>query len=151
MRTHLFLFLTLLLTSSFTQPDYSVYQILASGKQEPIQKGIEKYEQQKKSDYRDAYLGSLYMQSAQFEKTPKDKLSIFKKGRLLLEEVIAKNNLAEFRFLRLIIQENAPKILKYNEQIKTDASFIKSNFNSLENPLKEVIRNYSKTSKSLKL
>ncbi len=151
MKTHLFLFLTLLLTSSFNQPDYSVYQILASGKQEPIQKGIEKYEQQKKSDYRDAYLGSLYMQSAQFEKTPKDKLSIFKKGRLLLEEVIAKNNLAEFRFLRLIIQENAPKILKYNEQIKTDASFIKSNFNNLENPLKEVIRNYSKTSKSLKL
>lgn len=60
-------------------------------------------------------------------------------------------NNAEYRFLRLMIQENAPKVLKYNTKIKEDIDFIKNNLSKTPAEIKTAITNYSKVSPNLKL
>ncbi len=68
-----------------------------------------------------AYQGALYMKKADFVKGVKDKIKTFKKGAQILEDEIAKKpSNAEFRFLRLAVQEHAPRILKYNKNINED-------------------------------
>jgi hypothetical protein len=96
--------------------------------------------------------GALLMKKAGFQKTPKDKLTFFKEGRILLENEISldpKNS--EYRFLRLIIQENAPKIVKYNTDILGDSDLVKNNYLSLHSEVKSAIITYSKSSTILKL
>jgi hypothetical protein len=101
---------------------------------------------------KEAYEGALLMKKAAFMKTPKEKLSIFKSGRAKLEACIAKdNNNIEYRFLRLIIQENAPKILKYKNDLEQDSQLLKANFKNLPQYLQQVLTDYSKKSKVLKL
>jgi hypothetical protein len=69
-----------------------------------------------------------------------------------LEKAILKNNKnAEYRFLRLIIQENAPKVLKYNANIKEDVKVVSSEYLSFASEVKSAVVNYSKTSASLKI
>src|SRR5271155_1315581 len=61
---------------------------------------------------KDAYNGTLLMRKAGLVKGASNKLNLFKKGHKILEASIQKNETnAEFRFLRLVIQENAPGIL----------------------------------------
>ena len=62
---------------------------------------------------KEAYEGALLMKKAGLVTSPKEKLSLFKAGRLKLEAAIKKDKEnAEFSFLRLIIQEHAPKIVE---------------------------------------
>src|SRR5690606_14362558 len=104
------------------------------------------------SDEKKAYYGAILMKSADFQKTPGEKLKKFKQGKELLESVIASNpNQVEYRFLRLMIQENAPKIVKYDQNIEEDCKLIKSNLSKVSSELKNAISNYTKTSKNLKL
>ncbi len=65
---------------------------------------------------------------ARFEKGIKNKKRTFKQGANLLEKQIkrAPKNI-ELRFIRLSIQENSPKILGYNKNIKEDKIFIINN------------------------
>ena len=100
---------------------------------------------------RDAYEGALLAKKAGMASKPKDKLNLFKSGRTKLENAIkADNQNAEWRFLRLIVQENSPKIVDYKDEIKEDSEFVKKNFASLPDSLKKVIVDYSKNSKVLK-
>ena len=100
---------------------------------------------------RDAYEGALLAKKAGMASKPKDKLNLFKSGRNKLENAIkADNQNAEWRFLRLIIQENSPKIVAYKDEIKEDSEFVRKNFDSLPDSLKKVIADYSKNSKVLK-
>ncbi len=72
-----------------------------------------------------AYLGAAKTLVAETEMLPWTKYSYFKDGTRLLEEAIAavpKN--AEFRYLRFIIQLNAPSFLEYNADLKSDLSII---------------------------
>ncbi|HEX2683287.1 MAG TPA: hypothetical protein VHL77_05120, partial [Ferruginibacter sp.] len=63
---------------------------------------------------KEAYEGALLMKKAGLVSKAKEKLSLFKAGRLKLEASIKKENgNAEFSFLRLIIQEHAPKAVNY--------------------------------------
>ncbi|MEP6683274.1 MAG: hypothetical protein ABJA35_08440, partial [Parafilimonas sp.] len=55
-----------------------------------------------------------------------------------------------YRFLRLIIQEHAPKIVKYNKEIDADASFIKKNYKNLSPDIQKILIDYSQNSKALK-
>lgn len=97
-----------------------------------------------------AYEGALKMRKAGLLKKPIEKLHIFKEGGRQLETAIADDNTnAEYRFLRLIIQEHAPKILKYNKQINDDSSFIKTHFKSLQPAVQQAILDYTKSSKIL--
>ncbi|MES2590663.1 MAG: hypothetical protein V4608_02175 [Bacteroidota bacterium] len=101
---------------------------------------------------RDAYEGALLMRKAGLTKNKKKQLSLFKEGRLKLDDAILKNNEnCEFKFLRLIIQENAPPILGYNKQINEDSTFIKKNYTATSALLQKVILDYSKKSKNLNL
>ncbi|HMJ47969.1 MAG TPA: hypothetical protein VK498_11615 [Ferruginibacter sp.] len=101
---------------------------------------------------KEAYEGALLMKKAGLIKGAKEKLDLFKAGRLKLESSISKNNSnIEYRFLRLIIQEHAPKILKYRSDIEPDSRLIRSNFNNLPTALQRLILDYSKRSKALKL
>jgi len=99
---------------------------------------------------KDAFEGALLMKKASLLSSPKDKLSTFKAGHSKLEQAIHSNsNNTEYRFLRLMIQENAPKFLGYNKEIDSDKKNIVSNYKSLPTVVKQAIVNYSKTSSVL--
>jgi hypothetical protein len=100
---------------------------------------------------KEAYEGALLMKKAGLITKPAEKLSLFKAGRLKLEAAIKKDKEnAEFIFLRLIIQEHAPKIVDYRNNIDTDASIIRSNFKTLSPVVQQAINDYTKKSKVLK-
>ena|SRR6478609_1108461 len=100
---------------------------------------------------KDAFKGTLLMKKAGSVSVPKQKLDLFKSGRIKLETEI-KNDSAntEFRFLRLIIQEHAPKTVKYSTNINSDVVIIRSNYKNLSVELQKIIMDYSQTSKYLK-
>jgi len=98
-----------------------------------------------------AYEGALLMRKAGMVKKAKDKLSLFKAGRSLLETSIgADNDNTEYRFLRLIIQEHAPAIVQYRNKIEQDSRWIQANFKHLSPLLQQQVIDYSKKSKVLK-
>jgi hypothetical protein len=100
---------------------------------------------------KNAYSGALLMRKAGLAKGPSNKLSLFKAGHKKLEESIEKDSSnAEFRFLRLIIQENAPGILGYKNDREKDRDFIKKTYKDLPEVVQKAISNYSKQSKILK-
>ena len=99
-----------------------------------------------------AYEGALLMKKSGLVKGAKEKLSIFKEGRAKLEAAIAKDNdNIEYRFLRLIIQEHAPKVVKYRSDIETDIQLIRTNYKTLTDFLQKTIADYARHSKALKL
>lgn len=100
---------------------------------------------------KEAYEGALLMRKSGLVKTAKEKLDLFKSGRIKLEKAISKNkDNIEFRFLRVIIQEHAPKIVKYKKELEADAMLIRANFKDLSAFLQQVINDYSKNSTVLK-
>ncbi|MET3979650.1 hypothetical protein ABIB62_002237 [Mucilaginibacter sp. UYP25] len=126
------------------------YAILASGKLEEINQeltllaDIELPEKQ-------AYEGTLLMRKAGLVKIPGQKLIFFKKGRIKLESALLNNNNnGEFHFLRLIIQEHAPKIVKYRKEIEADKLLVKTTYKSLPFNVQQAISDYSKNSKILR-
>jgi len=99
-----------------------------------------------------AYDGALLMRKAGLAKGGADKLSLFKSGHKKLEAAIKKNNNdAELRFLRLMIQEHAPGILGYKNDLHQDADLIKKYYKDLPEIVQQAIGNYSRQSKILKL
>lgn len=99
----------------------------------------------------EAFEGTLLMRKSATLKVPVQKLNVFKRGHKLLESAIGKEPAnAEYRFLRLMIQENAPKIVGYNKNIAEDANTVKNNFKSLPAEAQQAIVAYSKSSKVLK-
>jgi hypothetical protein len=100
---------------------------------------------------KEAYEGALLMKKSGLVTKAKDKLSLFKSGRSKLESSISKNiDNIEYRFLRLIIQEHAPKIVKYRDKLEEDSKLINARFKSLSQFLQQLIVDYSKKSKILK-
>lgn len=100
---------------------------------------------------KEAYEGALLMKKAGLITKPAEKLNLFKAGRLKLEAAIKKDKEnAEFSFLRLIIQEHAPKIVEYRNNIHADVSTIRSNFKTLSPVVQQAIQDYTKKSKVLK-
>jgi hypothetical protein len=100
---------------------------------------------------KEAYEGALLMKKAGLITKPAEKLNLFKAGRLKLESAIKKDKEnAEFSFLRLIIQEHAPKIVEYRNNIDADVSTIRSNFKTLSPVVQQAINDYTKKSKVLK-
>jgi hypothetical protein len=100
---------------------------------------------------KDAYRGALIMKKSGLVKSGREKLSLFKKGRMLLESSIRGDSLnAEYRFLRLLIQENVPDFLNYHSKKEEDAKLIRGSFRKLHPELQEAIKNYSLQSRVLK-
>ncbi len=98
-----------------------------------------------------AYTGVLLMRKAEFVKGVKKKLDLFKEGGRKLEDAIVKNKSnAEYRFLRLLIQENAPGLLRYNDNIQEDAKMVKDYYTQLNVDTQKAVLDYCKKSKVLK-
>jgi hypothetical protein len=82
----------------------------------------------------------------------KKKTENFNKGKNLLETEIEKSpGEIEFRFLRFIIQENAPPIVHYRKNMEEDRELIYSSFASLPSHLQNEIISYATHSKLLNL
>lgn len=97
-----------------------------------------------------AYQGALLMKKASLLENAGDKLETFKKGKVMLENAItAVPTNAEFRFLRIMIQENAPKILGYSDNLAEDADVVAASFDELSPELKAAVITYSKNSEML--
>ncbi|HEX5026081.1 MAG TPA: hypothetical protein VFV68_12455 [Agriterribacter sp.] len=99
---------------------------------------------------REAFEGALRMKKAGLLKGPFNKLKEFKAGREKLEDMItAQPHNAEFRFLRLMVQEQAPKILGYNNELEEDHKYLIDHFSTMPQAAQKAIVNYSKASKVL--
>lgn len=126
------------------------YEVLSEKSVERIDQKIAEIEKAATSSIKNAYLGGLYMKKSSFLKKPKDKLDMFNKGKNLLENEITRNpNNAEYRFIRLILQEHSPIMLKYNTNIEDDKQFIEKKFSTLDKDLQGIIKEYASTSKIL--
>jgi len=98
-----------------------------------------------------AYEGALLMKKAGVTGGPKKKLDLFKAGHKKLEAALREDSSnVEFRFLRLMIQENAPGILGYKGELEKDKLYIKNNFKKLPPVVQQAVRDYSKESRILK-
>lgn len=99
---------------------------------------------------RDGYEGALLMKKASLVKKNKDKLSFFKAGRIKLETALmADPDNTEFHFLRLAIEEHAPKIVRYHKDIDGDKVLVIKNFKNTSPAVQHAIVDYSKNSKVL--
>jgi hypothetical protein len=98
---------------------------------------------------KDAYEGALLMRKAGLLARPKDKLATFKSGYRLLESSLAKDSDIEYHFLRLMIQEHAPKVVHYDKDQEKDSQDIIQSFKNLSPVLQKAILDYSKQSKLL--
>lgn len=122
------------------------YEVLESDSPDKMSEVLKKFGAPQ-DGVQNARKGALMMKKSQFYRVPKDKLDLFKKGRLKLESEIEKDhNNVEYRFLRLAVQENCPKILKYNDNIQEDKTIIIAKFYKASKELQNVILDYAKTS-----
>jgi len=136
-------------TGQITEPEF--YKSFSDGTLQEINQLLDKLEQKSNLPKYRAYKGALMMKKSHFIKKPKDKIAVFNKGRQLLEkEIQTSPENTEYRFLRFIVQENAPKIVKYNKELATDKAFIIKHYSTLPHKLKQHIFNYAKHSELLK-
>jgi hypothetical protein len=97
-----------------------------------------------------AYEGALLLKKAGVVINKRNKLSTFKLGKHKLENALEKDSgNTEYHFLRLMIQENAPKILGYHTNLEKDNIYIRKNYKTLSAVLQQAILGYSKQSKTL--
>jgi len=126
------------------------YDVIASSDTSKINKKISELSNLN-IDSKLAYTGALLMKKSGLVKSAAQKLNLFKEGKKKLEKAISVDQEnGEYRFLRLMIQENCPPILKYNSQIQEDLKKVKSSYKSFDSILKSAVLNYSKKSKYLK-
>ncbi|MGJ1447676.1 hypothetical protein ACR79S_12940 [Sphingobacterium spiritivorum] len=92
------------------------------------------------------YYAAYHMFMANHTGNPFKKMSYFKGGRKILEDVIRKNpQNTELRFIRLCIQFYIPKFLNYHDNIETDKDFVMNNLYKMkDNDVKLLIFNYLK-------
>jgi hypothetical protein len=96
------------------------------------------------------YKGAVLTLKAKHAKTAKDKKEFFQEGVAIIEAAVAsKPENIELRFIRLSVQENAPKIVKYRDAMEADKNFILQHFSELKGgSLKKMIQKYVKDSKA---
>lgn len=97
-----------------------------------------------------AYKGASLTLQAKYAKTIKEKKEGFIEGVSYLEYAIETDpNNIELRFIRMGIQENSPKILKYKDAINQDKLFILDQFIYIKSVnLKKHIKDYILQSKA---
>ncbi len=91
-----------------------------------------------------AYKGAILSLKAKNAKTIKDKKMYFQEGVQFLETAVKTAPAdIEIRYLRLTVQEHAPKIVKYNKNIEEDKSFIVAHYGKTKDAkLKASIKSY---------
>jgi len=100
---------------------------------------------------KEAYKGALLMKKAGLLKKPADKLKFFKAGYIQLESALKKDSTnGEYHFLRLTIQEHAPRTVKYFKDLEKDRLYIQNTFKEFSPVVQKAIFDYSKNSKILR-
>lgn len=91
-----------------------------------------------------AYKGASLLIWGKYVKGIEDKKKMAREGITLLESAVSKDpDHIEIRTLRLSIQENSPKILKYKGKIEEDRAFVTRGFEELpEGELKAFVAGY---------
>ncbi len=126
------------------------YAVFSGNSASDINEMITSLEKEETSSLINAYKGALYMKQSSFMKEAKQKIETFKKGRTLLEtEINNQPDNAEYRFLRLVVQEKSPPILKYKKDITSDKDLLISHFSELDSFVQKQVINYSRQSKKL--
>ena len=129
----------------------SFYSVMTSGNVADINNELTIVEAVSISE-KEAYKGALLMKKAGLLKKAAEKLKIFKAGYIQLESALKKDsNNGEYHFLRLTIQENAPRTVKYYKDLEKDRLYIQNTFKDLSPVVQKAIIDYSKNSKILRL
>jgi hypothetical protein len=91
-----------------------------------------------------AYKGAVMTAMAKHSKSKKEKKDFFKEGVGLLEYAVGQDpKNIEIRTIRLSIQENAPKFLRYHANIDEDKEFILKNYKTISSTeIQEFVRKY---------
>ena len=97
-----------------------------------------------------AYKGAVLILMAKYSKVIKEKKTFFKEGATLLNFAIFEEPAnVEMRCIRLSIQENAPKLLKYRANKTEDKQFIKDGYDTIKSAtIKTYVRGFIMQSKS---
>src|SRR5690606_27517314 len=105
----------------------------------------------KKTVYQ-AYKGEALILEYKNTTLKKVRKQLFVNGSELIDKSVNKEpENIEIRLIRLSIQENIPKALKYNSNIQEDVTFISENLNHIkDSELKSYVQRYVKQSKSFK-
>ena len=157
MRTILTLILSLLFGSVWAQghapsagfDKRAYYRDLSSGDSVAIDRQLESLKETG-SPGKEAYEGAMLMRRAGLEKDAKRRMDRFRSGRQKLERMIARDSSnAEYRFLRLVIQEHVPKGVPYRADMDRDAAFVASQLDTMPAEAREAVRKYSKSSARL--
>jgi len=95
-----------------------------------------------------AYKGAAISLKSKYTSDRKTKRDLFVEGVSMVEKSVkAEPNNAEIRLIRLSIQENTPKILRYKANIEEDKKLVLNTFEKQSKELKEYIKLYAKQSK----
>src|SRR3569832_1270305 len=125
------------------------YEVMKSGTLETITNELEAVKAAPEKE-REGYEGALLMKKAGLLKKAKDRLAAFKQGRIKLETaLLADPENTEFHFLRLAIEEHAPRIVKYHSDIEKDKIIVIGNFKSQSPAVRHAILDYCENSKVL--
>ncbi len=153
MRASLLVCLYFFLSVSAFAGSERFFTVLSQGSRDDVEKLILDYEAKGDTGSQaNIYRGALYARMAGLVNTPVQRLEYFKRGRLLIEAEIKQNaNNIEYRFIRLIIQEQAPSIVRYRDNIDEDSAMIIAAYETLDDELKREIDRYAKTSKLLNI
>lgn len=96
-----------------------------------------------------AYKGASITLLAKFAKKPMEKIAKFKDGAKLIELAVkSEPTNVEIRLIRLSVQENVPKIVKYKANIKEDVAFLLANCNQAPSSVKPYLKAFIAQSKS---
>lgn len=140
-------FLTAFLLQDKIDDNY-FYEVFSSDSIEKIESLLEKYEKiSNPNSVLNVYKGALYIKKSSYLSSPGDRVDSFIIGKALLENEI--NNYpdnVEYRFIRLILQEQTPPVLRYKSNIKEDKEMIINSFGSAGIILKQRIVDYSNNS-----
>jgi hypothetical protein len=97
-----------------------------------------------------AYKAAANILEAKVTTEKNKRKSFVKTGAKNLESIIASNpNNAELRFIRMSVQENIPKIVGYNKNLKEDKTFLISNYSKQNAELKSYIKQFAAQSKTI--
>ena len=151
MRALLLVCLYFFLSVSVSAGSERFFTVLSQGSKDDVEKLILDYEAKGDTGSQaNIYRGALYARMAGLVNTPAQRLEYFKRGRLLIEAEIKQNaDNIEYRFIRLIIQEQAPSIVRYRDNIEEDSALIIAAYQGLDERLKRELQRYAATSQVL--
>lgn len=127
------------------------YQTYTRGKAAEVSRLLDKLSTENNGGNLNAYVGALTIKKATQVKGMAQKLALFRDGYSYLETAISNEPAnAEYRFLRLTIQEYAPALLKYNQNIAEDKKLILLSYRRFPPLIQQQLRQYSRFSNVLR-